>query len=157
MRNCPDCMTDENAVGEGVRCAAHEIVYLRAELAREREKVADLSAIINGINTKLVPSLRAKLAEARKILTDWQRYKEDGAFMMKNLEWERAFTSLRNHTHDFLSALSRLAPSQSAEKPCQCPASMPDGEHQLPCGCWHKCDGSCRPEAEPAPHCEKKP
>lgn len=32
MNNCPDCMTDENAVGEGVRCAAHEIAFLKKRL-----------------------------------------------------------------------------------------------------------------------------
>ncbi len=34
MNNCPDCMTNEEAVGEGVRCARHEIELLKAEVAR---------------------------------------------------------------------------------------------------------------------------
>ena len=39
MNNCPDCMIDENAVGEGARCTEHEIIFLRAALAKfEKER-----------------------------------------------------------------------------------------------------------------------
>jgi hypothetical protein len=34
-RKCPDCMLDEDAVGQGTRCVPHEIVYLKEALASE--------------------------------------------------------------------------------------------------------------------------
>lgn len=37
MKNCPDCMTDENAVGEGVRCAQHEIQRLKDIIAEQSD------------------------------------------------------------------------------------------------------------------------
>ncbi len=40
MNNCPDCMTNEEAVGEGVRCARHEIDFLRAALVEKEKELA---------------------------------------------------------------------------------------------------------------------
>jgi hypothetical protein len=45
VKNCPDCMTDENAVGQGVRCAAHEIAYLRSTIAAKDAELARLRGV----------------------------------------------------------------------------------------------------------------
>lgn len=42
-KNCPDCLIDENAVGEGWRCATHEIEYLKAALAQRDAEIAALT------------------------------------------------------------------------------------------------------------------
>lgn len=39
MNSCPDCMTNEEAVGEGRRCNFHEIEYLRIVLVAEKERL----------------------------------------------------------------------------------------------------------------------
>lgn len=40
-RNCPDCLIDEHAIGQGVRCVQHELVFLRADNAAMVEKLAE--------------------------------------------------------------------------------------------------------------------
>jgi hypothetical protein len=45
VKNCPDCMTDENAIGQGVRCPAHELAYLRSTIAAKDAELARLRGV----------------------------------------------------------------------------------------------------------------
>ncbi len=72
MNNCPDCMTNENAVGEGIRCAMHEIEFLRSSLAamaKERDEWkddADNQAREIEVRGKIISDQRAANAELRE-------------------------------------------------------------------------------------------
>ncbi len=59
--DCPDCMTNEEAVGEGKRCAAHEIKYLKAKLAAQVQINEDMKAVVRDHADKLAASEKARL------------------------------------------------------------------------------------------------
>lgn len=39
MNTCPDCMVNEDAVGQGERCVPHELSYTRGQLMTVREEL----------------------------------------------------------------------------------------------------------------------
>ena len=55
-QDCPDCMENENAIGEGTRCARHEIEYLRERLVASEEKKIEALQDRNIFRDKLTES-----------------------------------------------------------------------------------------------------
>ena len=94
MKDCPDCSTNEDAVGEGMRCCRHEIAFLRvklqaAEAAFEEQQKGALEYARKWALTEaaLLEARDAALEEAAKHIETprWSGSGSDFAFRIRAL------------------------------------------------------------------------